>query len=49
MSVYVVLNLLNESSENFKNEALPSFYRFQMTSLINLIQHKHEIKILFMT
>ena len=49
MSGHVIRDLLHEFFGNDKNEALPSFYRFQITSVINSVLHEHEYDVLFIS
>ena len=47
MSAHVLLNLLNELRKKDKMRGLPTILSFFATSLINLIIHEQECKILF--
>lgn len=49
MGGHVIWNLLHELFENDTKGALPSLYRFLITSVINLVLHGHEYNVLFIT
>ena len=49
MSGHVIRDLLHELFEKDKNEALPSFYLFEITSVINSVERDHEYDVLFIS